>query len=108
MPNGREQPLGNMSFAQMASAVNRLHKATAKNSARRALARLVENEKKAESRVVAVMQARREAAETARKIANYHKAQAAKAVSVANALTKAANTRSPNFVRRGRFKVYNS
>jgi hypothetical protein len=54
------------------------------------------------------MQAKREAAETARKIANYHKAQAAKAVSVANALTKAANARSPNFVRRGRFKVYNS
>jgi len=108
MPNGREQPLGNMSFAQMASAVNRLHKATAKNSALRALARLVENEKKAESRVVTVMQARREAAEKARKIANYHKAQAAKAASVARALTKAANARSPKFVRQGRFEVYDS
>jgi hypothetical protein len=117
MPTGLENPLGDMSFAQMVASVNRLHKATAKNSARRALARLVENEKKAESRAVAAMQVRREAAERARKIANYHKAQAAKAVSAEKALTKAvtnptpANVRSANaaaaFVRRGRFTVYN-
>jgi hypothetical protein len=117
MPSGLEQPLSNMSFAQMVASVSRLHKATAKNSARRALAKLMENEKKAESRAVAAMQARREAAEKARKIANYHRAQAAKAASAEKALAKAvanptpANVRSANaaatFVRRGRFKVYN-
>jgi len=114
MPTGLEQPLANLSFGEMVRRVNRLTEATKKNSARRSAARLENEHKRQEARVVALMQQKRKAAEEARKVANYYEAQA-KAIQKALNNPTPANVAAankaihrPGSFTKGRFHVLNS
>ena len=118
MPTGLEQPLSNMSFTEMVKTVNRLHRATAAESARirnakmkqeaaERAAKLKARHLAEENRAVRQLQIKIAAAERAdaKAARSPTVANVKGATSAINSLVPTANNIARGYVKRGRFYV---